>query len=311
MSNGQGYLYAARENRCLTFSGTVKANAEDVTFEPVYSEDGGWESFSLYGNPFVCDAYLVTEEGSSLAFYVMNEAGTGFEVSEGPVSPMQGFFVVSTADQTFTVSRDAPTAKGSSLCMSLMQGADLLDNALLRFGKGNMLPKKSFREESSKVYVTVDGQDFAAVNAEAMGEMPLCFKAAKNGEYTLYFKTDAVNMDYLHLVDNLTGEDVDLLAEPSYSFKAKTNDYASRFKLLFVCGDANDGNETFAYYADGEIRLTAPCQGASLQIVDMTGRVVFVGDVSGNVSTKGMTQGVYVLRLVSGETVRTQKIVVQ
>ena len=317
MINGQSYLYAARENRCLTFSGTVKANAENVTFEPVYSEGGGWESFSLYGNPFVCDAYLVTEEGSSLAFYVMNEAGTGFEVSEGPVRSMQGFFVVSTADQTFTVSRNAPAAKGNSLCMSLMQGTNHLDNALLRFGKGNMLPKKSFREESSKVYVLVDGQDFAAVNVEAVGEMPVCFKAEKNGEYTLCFNTDAVKLDYLHLIDHLTGDDVDLLAlrqaqgPASYSFKAKTNDYANRFKLVFVCGDANNDNDSFAYYAEGEIRLTAPCQGASLQIVDLTGRVVFVGDVSGNVSTKGMTQGVYVLRLVSGEKVRTQKIVVQ
>ena len=155
------------------------------------------------------------------------------------------------------------------------------------------------------------------MNAEAMGEMPLCFKAAKNGEYTLCFNTDAVDLDYLHLVDHLTGTDVDLLAlrqaqgPASYTFKATTNDYVNRFKLVFVCGDANDGDETFAYYADGEIRLTATCQGASLQIVDMTGRVVFVGDVSGNVSTEGMTQGVYVLRLVSGEKVRTQKIVVQ
>lgn len=315
MSNGQGYLYAARENRCLTFSGTVKANAEDVTFEPVYSEDGGWESFSLYGNPFVCDAYLVTEEGSSLAFYVMNEAGTGFEVSEGPVSPMQGFFAVSTADQTFTVSRNTPTAKGSSLCMSLMQGANHLDNALLRFGKGNMLPKKSFREESSKVYVTVDGQDFAAVNAEAMGEMPLCFKAAKNGEYTLYFKTNAVNMDYLHLVDNLTGEDVDLLAESSYSFKAKTNDYASRFKLVFICGDGpsttSGASDAFAFFSNGQL-IVANDGESVLQLMDVAGRVVSSETISGSCSVSmDATPGLYLLRLVSGENVKTQKIVVR
>jgi hypothetical protein len=41
----------------------------------------------------------------------------------------------------------------------------------------------------------------------------------------------------------------------------------------------------------------------------MTGRVVFMGDVSGNVSTKGMTPGVYVLRLVADDGIRVQKMV--
>ena len=312
MNNGQGYLYAARENRCLTFSGIVMANAEDVAFEPQYGD--GWESFSLYGNPFVCDAYLATEEGSTLAFYVMNETGSGFEVSEGPVSPMQGFFVVSTADQGFSVSRNAPSAKGNSLCMSLMQGNNPVDNALLRFGKGNMLPKKSFREESSKVYIPVDGQDFAAVNAEAMGEMPVCFKAEKNGEYTLCFKIGDMNFGYLHLVDNLTGDDVDLLAEPSYSFKARTSDYASRFKLVFVSGDGpsdSGASEVFAFFSNGQL-IVANDGESLLQLVDVAGRVISSETVSGSCAVSvNAAPGLYLLRLVSGENVKTQKIVVQ
>ncbi len=35
------------------------------------------------------------------------------------------------------------------------------------------------------------------------------------------------------MIDNLTGNDVDLLATPSYTFTAKTTDYASRFRLVF------------------------------------------------------------------------------
>ena len=46
-------------------------------------------------------------------------------------------------------------------------------------------------------------------------------------------------------------------------------------------------------------------------MMDMTGRTVLtVGDVSGNVSTRGMAPGVYVLRLVANDQVRIQKIVV-
>jgi hypothetical protein len=45
----------------------------------------------------------------------------------------------------------------------------------------------------------------------------------------------------------------------------------------------------------------------------MMGRVIVSreGDVSGNVSTNGMTAGVYVLRLINGENVKTQKIMIR
>ena len=313
MNNGQGYLYAARENRCLTFTGTVMANADDVDFDPQYGD--GWEAFSLYGNPFACDAYLVMEEGTSLAFYVMNAEGSGFEVSEGPVSAMQGFFVASATDgQSFSVSRNAPLAKSNSLRMRLIQGSSPVDDALLRFGRGNMLPKMSFREEGSKVYVPVEGQAFAAVNAEAMGEMPVCFKAAKNGEYTLSFEPENVSFGYLHLVDNLTGADIDLLAQPSYSFKASTGDYASRFKLVFVSEDGPSDSEVsgdFAFFSNGQLIVANDSEGV-LQLIDMAGRVVSSEAVSGSCAVSvNATPGLYLLRLVSGENVRTQKIVVQ
>ena len=68
--------------------------------------------------------------------------------------------------------------------------------------------------------------------------------------------------------------------------------------------------QPFAYYADGEIRLVETCHGASLQVVDMMGRVVVSTDVARNVSTSGIAPGVYVLRLINGENVRTQKIVI-
>ena len=315
MNNGQGYLYASRENRCLTFSGAVMANAEAVAFEPLYNENGGSGALTLYGNPFVCDAYLVMEEGTLLAFYVMNEEGTNFMVSEGPIAPMQGFFVFSTtADQRFSIGRNAPMVRSNSLCMSLLHGSRHIDKAMLRFGEGNMLPKVSFHEKGSKVYVPVDGQDFAAVNAEAMGEMPICFQAANNGDYTLCFNTENMDFGYLHLVDNLTGDDVDLLAQPYYSFKAKKDDYASRFKLVFSAKDASTGlasDENFAFFSNG--RLIVSNEGESiLQLVDVAGRIVSSETVIGSCSVGiDATHGLYLLRLVSGEKVKTQKIVVR
>ena len=103
----------------------------------------------------------------------------------------------------------------------------------------------------------------------------------------------------------------------NYTFTAKTTDYASRFRLVFSanpnCGDAIGDNAPFAYISNGNIVITTDMGDATLQIVDMMGRVVVSvsGDVSGNVSTAGIPTGVYVLRLIDGDTVRTQKIVIQ
>jgi len=43
----------------------------------------------------------------------------------------------------------------------------------------------------------------------------------------------------------------------------------------------------------------------------MMGRVVLAGDAMNRVSTNGMTAGVYVLRLINGEQVKTQKMIIE
>ena len=82
-------------------------------------------------------------------------------------------------------------------------------------------------------------------------------------------------------------------------------------------GDYTDGpstgSGTFAYISDGEIIINdGPSTGSgTLQVIDVTGRIVWVGDAINRVSTSGMPAGVYVLRLINGNDVKTQKIVVR
>ena len=73
--------------------------------------------------------------------------------------------------------------------------------------------------------------------------------------------------------------------------------------------DAVGDNETFAYVNNGDIIVN---QEGTLQIVDMTGRVIV--SYSGRIQcvpTTGMAPGVYVLRLINTDGVKTQKIVVE
>ena len=121
-------------------------------------------------------------------------------------------------------------------------------------------------------------------------------------------------MTYLHLIDNMTGADVDLLATPSYTFDARTTDYASRFKLVFKAGtgiDENTTTESFAFFNGSE--WTVSNQGeATLQVVDMLGRIVNTQTINGNATINiNETAGIYMLRLVNGDNTMIQKIVVR
>ena len=93
------------------------------------------------------------------------------------------------------------------------------------------------------------------VNADIQGEIPVNFKAAENGTYTLTVSTP-LTFTYLNLIDNKTGNNVNLLKTPSYSFDARTIDYASRFKLVFCAGN-NEMINDFAFISNGELIINS------------------------------------------------------
>ena len=189
------------------------------------------------------------------------------------------------------------------------------DNAIVRFDGGATLGKFQFRENSTKVYIPQGGKDYAIVNSEARGEMPIGFKAAENGTYTVSVDlANAGELGYLHLIDNLTGADVNLLQTPSYTFDARKTDYASRFRLVFSDGsDAIGDNGSFVFF-NGSDWVVSCKERSTLQIVDMMGRVLYSAVCPGNahtVSTQGFPAGVYVFRLVGGAHVKVQKAVIE
>jgi len=332
LENGQGYLYATKEDETLVFRGNYN-DAETYEVPIAYIENNphatmrGW---NLVGNPFTMPAY------ADRSYYIMNEEGTAIEpiaVSEwAPIPACNGVMVKAEAQgETVTFTRMVPqnAANQGNIQIAVAQvntrGSVTHDKAIVSFNPVDQLDKFIFNESTAKVYIPRGGKDYAIfAYTDKIGEIPVNFKAARNGEYTINVNVNNMEFNYLHLIDNLTGADVDLLVpEPvegpaSYTFTAKTTDYASRFRLVFsVCGDADGDNAPFAFINNGNIVIIGAEAGAMLQIVDVLGHVVRSGDAmkckfggANRVSTGGMAKGVYVLRLIEGETVRTQKIVI-
>ena len=117
--------------------------------------------------------------------------------------------------------------------MNLSQGDNTIDKAVVRFGKGMSLEKMSFNNNSSKLYITVDGNDYAVVYKEKAATVPVSFKAETAGSYTINYTTDSVTFGELILIDNANGKKVDLLANPSYTFETEAGDFDGRFTIVY------------------------------------------------------------------------------
>ena len=309
---GKGYLYAHKIGGDFTLSGTLYDG--DGTIELVYDNNAvEFKGWNLVGNPWPVKAYPNHD------FYTMNNDGSAIDVTPNvagtEVNPMTGVFVVAEGEgQTVTFETENPGNKRANLALNLTSSNKLVDRAIVRFGEGRQLPKFQLNPNHTKVYIPQDNKEYAIVNAEEMGEIPVNFKAEKNGTYTfsvsetLNAQRSTLNFQSLHLIDNMTGEDIDLLETPAYTFEAKVTDYASRFRLVFAKGNSTD--ESFAFYSNGEFIVSG--QG-TLQIFDALGHQLLSKHLSTlnshlSIST---SPGVYMLRLVNGDNVKVQKVVVR
>ena len=327
LANGMGYLYAKQEGVTLTFTGAFNTCDSTKVVLP--------QGFNLVGNPFPRAAWI------NKPYYTLNNDGSAVvtTTSSDYISPCHGVVVQASDNDTVTFTTTAPveqSANNGNLNIALTQVVEpanpdgrfaslrgtkqsiTLDNAIVTFNEGSELGKFYFGTPNANIYIPQNSKDYAIAFSDKQGEVPVNFKAKENNTYTISVNPEGVEMGYLHLIDNMTGADVDLLAlrqaqgPASYTFTARTTDYESRFKLVFVCGDANDDNgdsETFAFFRNGEIIVNGE---GTLQVIDVMGRVVVSVDGRTRcVPTSGMTAGVYVLRLINGENVKVQKIIVR
>ena len=334
--SGKGYLYANSGNNgnatTITFTGVPYNGNGEVTLSKVPGvKFSGW---NLIGNPRNATAILKDADNQNQAYYTINQ--TNNEVAAGTlgadISAMEGVFVVAENDGdvvTFVltggggaigilpVSPEEPAKTGGiNLNISKPQGL-VIDRAIVRFDNGGQLPKFQLNPNNTKIYFTENNKDFAVVRSANEGEMPVNFRAAENGTYSLSVEVSDTEMAYLHLIDNKTGVDVDLLANPSYTFEANANDYESRFRLVFNATgvEENNTNETFAFFNGSEWVIDGPSTGSGtciLQVIDMMGRVLSSEQINGNTAVNlNQAAGIYVLRLVNGENAMVQKVVVR
>lgn len=322
---GRGYLYA-NSNTAFSPAFTGDLNYAAVSYAVSFDSPGPLKGFNLIGNPFPHNIYkgaggAIDDSKLASGYYTLSYNGEWVaHTFEDVIAPEQGILVKTTASGNITISKTnaESTAEASAKDIATrlkinVSGNGRSDRAYAYFGEGIGLDKMAHYSSSAAQIAIREGEnDYAIAHVGAdCEEMNVVFKNTKNGYYTVTFE-GLDDFEYLHLIDNILGIETDMKQEPYYKFHALGNENENRFKIVlrdYSGIDDNTDNQMFAYIAGGNIIVKGE---GTLQIIDMTGRIVNTINVNGVENIEKPTQdGIYVLRIINGNNVKTQKIVVR
>ncbi len=324
LERGIGYLYANTSNIALDFAGEMVGTQTEVTKTLSFKCDPypDLKGYNLMGNPFTRNIGQgdITLGGEPVTSVLLLNNDSEYQtcnfLESGVIKPGQGFFIQATANDQELVFNPSSSKDVNEIGLISIKAGDenYIDKAYIQFDGGNTLRKMTLTGDKSQVYVMHHYEDYAAARLySTTGSVPVNFEAAYEGIFTITIETKNLDLETLRLIDNMTGDEIDLLAESSYTFKANSDEPAERFTLLFeksILGiDENAENEVFAYQFDDEILVSGE---GTLQVFDVMGRYVASYEVNGSkrISTSLFNAGVYIFKM-NGEKNMTQKIVVR
>ena len=305
---GNGYLYAHNPGTTLRMTGTLNNGDYTETINLSYANSqNDIKGCNLLGNP-TAHSISFTKSGSvSDGYYYLYNSGVWAYEPTNTVPAGRGFFVKANAEgQTVTLN---PSAKrGGDEAAFLHIDVDG-EHAYVKLSEGVSMPLIDFRGRHSGLYLTREGKNYIMLVNDNAPSADLCYQP-EPGQHRLSVDAEGMNLNYLHLIDHLTGNDIDLLTTPSYRFESSSSDYTTRFRLVFDPDEVASSDDVFAYVGNGQIIITGITGNETLQVIDAVGRTIVSAKATSSLSTDNMAPGVYVLKLVSGNGTKVQKIMV-
>ena len=312
LENGRGYLYRNAKSFVEESNGDMITGDVDVKL---------YEGWNLIGNPYThniikgtgddCAINNDKEEIIAAGYYQLANNGgwtTEPEVDGSLIKMGEGLLVKAITDGNLTISNIAPKTKSRAndeYIKFSVANSEYEDATYAVFNDGYGLDKISHRNpDIPMIYINQNGEDYAiATMSDGIKSFNLNFKAKTTGKYTLRYKTSG-DFSYLHVIDRLTGKDVDMLADEEYQFIASPKDTDARFivRLNYTSGNAN--NDIFAYQSESDIVVYGE---GELQVFDVMGRMVKTQRINGVETVNVNATGVYIFKLNE----KTQKIVVR
>lgn len=323
-TKGRGYIYRRSNNQKIKFAG--ETNVGSINYNVTYTSDAGTlKGFNLIGNPYTHNITLkyttlknssdeaLPAESQLTGYYVLNGAG-GWGTKLGAdynIAPAQGFLVqVPSTAAKVNFQQTAKIDRANNDFMRFAISNDEYEDVTYAlFAKGLGLTKIGHRNpDIPMVYINQNEQDYAiATMGDDTKSFNLNFEANTTGRYTLSLKTEG-EFNYVHLIDKIAEEEIDLLADGEYSFIGSPADMADRFvvRLAYLPDYSDEDNDNFVYQSGNEVLVSGE---GTLQVFDVMGRLVMQKQVNGveTWSAASVQTGVYILRMND----KTQKIIIK
>lgn len=316
---GVGYLatYETKEKAELT--GYVNNNSP-VNFTVAYNPDNHWSNFYILGNPFTFDInwnnFVKNNVVDGIA-RVNNDGSYNYDVTSD-IKAGEGFMIMTTGENpslSYNYNNSSKEEKEYRFIDVIAYNSEGKDNVIVNFNEEKMPGFRkldNFNENIANIYLLQDEKMYG-INTyqEDIKEIPIYFDAKEMGNYTISIELDG-EFDYVHLVDKMTGENVDMLLEKEYSFMARDNDNPGRFVLKLTAESSDtDLSDRFVYVNDDELIFFGVDDDAQINIYDVTGRSIMNlnCDANSRINVESLNSGMYIIHAVDNHGIRIQKVV--
>jgi hypothetical protein len=329
-----------------TFTGTPLTGnqSQAVTFTEYSSDPNAFEGANLLGNPYPSSLDWSGLDDTWGAIYYWDQSANGglgdyVEWNNGVgsgsqyVPPMQGFFIVTTANGTFSLNNANRTHSGATafyksgisngLVLEAKSGNNT-DELFIVFNAATTnefdLPHDALKFTSgldgiSQLY-SFAGDRKLAIDVRPEGEsIQLGFENNQSGIYSIGIKESDVENAWLEDIEAGAAHD---LRNGSYQFAwdpATGNE--KRFVLHFTALGVEDPvaleSDVSIYAVNRDIHILSE-QTGKVMVTDLAGRVLADREFSGNTTVAlpgNIHPGVYLVVVTTGANVTTEKVFVR
>jgi hypothetical protein len=256
----------------------------------------GWTRTNLVNSGGGYDMWIWSSESNNYGVYnSIGDIGTNGVTQY--IAPTQGYFVRAVSNGNITMSNTIRVNNGASNWLKgtnsginslkiriTSKDAHGYDEVLLQFGypenEAGALKFFSQNEAAPSAYLYDLNKDLSVrylTDTIENSNVPLYFKAGKDGSYSLSIDAEIGAFDVLLLEDKKNNKITDLNVNNNYEFDGSINDAANRFVVHFkeITIETEDLPATI-YYDGTEINvdLTMVNEQTDIKIFDMLGRVV-------------------------------------
>ncbi|MCD4791372.1 MAG: T9SS type A sorting domain-containing protein, partial [Bacteroidales bacterium] len=338
----KGYDFWGTPAKATTYTFTGTPNTGNQSLSVTYTEVAGHDNdgANLLGNPYpssidwsgLDDTWGAVYYWDGIAYKEWNNgAGSGSQY----VPPLQGFFIVAASNGTFQLANSDRTHSGAA---NYYKSSNEITNGLvLEASNGSYNDELyiifneeasegfdlqhdaykflSYTEGLSELYSFTDDKMLSIDVRPSCETIQLGFQNDENGIYNIGIK-EMADISEAILEDTKTGT-FHNLQNGSYEFAWVITDNEKRFKLHLNVLGIEEGithqKETLIY-ASGKtiyIKNMESQENVQVKILDITCRIVLEKNIQSTgtvVIPTNLKSGVYIVSLISGNKIETEKV---